>query len=134
MSLEEDIASWVRLDNEQQLLQAKIRAHRNAKSDLKDKIDHGFTDRGLLKPLVRISDGRLSMVERTVLPSLTLAHVKTSLAQCISDPTTVERLVGHIKATRPMRHQRELRRYYDKRSRRRSTASRSADASGPVDE
>ncbi len=134
MTLEEDIASWVRLDNEQQVLQAKLRAHRSAKSDLQTSIDRGFAERGLLKPLVRISDGRLSMVERTVLPSLTLSHVKESLTQCISDLSTVDRLVQHIKETRPVRRQRDLRRYYDKKSRRRSTSSRTQDAGGTMDE
>lgn len=127
MDLEADISTWVRLDNEQRGHLERMRVLRASKTELQARIDAGFADRGIETPLVRISDGRIALVERPVVQALTLSHVRKALEQCISDTTSVERLMSHIKTTRPIRQQRELRRYYDKQSRRRSRRAGNGD-------
>ena len=134
MDLETDISAWVRLDNEQRGHLERMRALRASKTELQARIDAGFSDRGIETPLVRISDGRIALVDRPVVPALTLSHVQIALEQCISDTASVTRLMSHIKATRPTRLQRELRRYYDKQSRRCSRRAHNSNGDRTVDE
>ena len=115
MSLEENVAEWVRIDNEHQRCMKQLRSIREHKSSLQDTITTQFSERGLHNPVVRISDGRLAVVERKVTQSLTLALVEDALAGCIADPNTVAQLMERIKTARSITHQSELKRYYNKK-------------------
>lgn len=115
-SLEENVAEWVKFDNEQQRLSLRLKELREQKSSLQDTISDQFSSRGLVNPIVKISDGKLAMVERKVTQSLTLSLVEEALTGCIADSGTVKQLMDHIKHARQVTHQVELRRYYSKRA------------------
>jgi hypothetical protein len=116
MSLEENVAEWVRVDNEYHKCMQQLRTMRERKSGLQDMISGQFSERGLHNPMVRISDGRLALVERKVTQSLTLALVEEALSGCIKDQDTVAQLMDRIKTARSITHQSELRRYYNKKA------------------
>lgn len=115
-SLEENVAEWVRIDNEHQYCMKQLRTIREHKLELQESINRQFSERGLHNPVVRISDGRLAMVEKKVTQSLTLGFVEEVLSGCISNPETVKQLMDRIKAARTITHQTELRRYYSKKT------------------
>lgn len=116
MSLEENVAEWVRVDNEHQKCMQQLRSIREAKTSLQDSISDQFRDRGLQNPVVRISDGRLAMIDKKVTQSLTLALVEEALSGCIRDQNTVKQLMERIKVARQVTHHTELRRYYAKKT------------------
>ena len=115
MSLEENVAEWVQKDNEQQVCLQRLRTLREQKAGLQENISSELNSRGLHNPIVRISDGKLALVEKRVVQSLTLRVVEDALMRCVQDEQTVVRLMDCIKTNRNISHQVELRRYYNKK-------------------
>ena len=116
MSLEENVANWVQRDNEQQVCLQRLRTLREQKAGLQEAISSELDSRGLHNPIVRISDGKLALVEKRVVQSLTLKVVEDALLRCVQDDMTVARLMDCIKTHRNVSHQVELRRYYNKKT------------------
>ena len=116
MSLEENVADWVHKDNEQQVCLRRLRTLREQKAGLQESISSELDSRGLHNPIVRISDGRLALVEKRVVQSLTLKVVEDALLRCVQDESTVAQLMECIKTHRNVSHQVELRRYYNKKT------------------
>jgi hypothetical protein len=114
MTLEENLAAWVKEDNSQQEHLNTLKGIRERKAALQDVISREFESRGMTNPVVRITDGRLAMAEKRTTQSLTLGLVKEALEACIPDSVTVETLMTRIRAARSVTHQIELRRYYSK--------------------
>jgi hypothetical protein len=116
MSLEENVADWVQKDNEQQVCLQRLRAIREQKAGLQEAISSELDSRGLHNPIVRISDGKLALVDKRVVQSLTLKVVEDALMRCVQDESTVTRLMDCIKTHRSVSHHVELRRYYNKKT------------------
>ena len=63
MSLEENIKNWVVLDNLHKKLNAQVKEIRDKKTDLTGNIITNFSEKNIDSPIIKISDGKLSLIE-----------------------------------------------------------------------
>ena len=113
-SFEENIRSWVAVDNQLKVLQDKSKELREARSSLNDSILNHVAEHGMETTTVRISDGRLRFVSSNQTSPLTLKFVHDCLMKCIQNEPQVEKIMNFIKEQREVKVRTEVKRQYTK--------------------
>ena len=106
-NLEQNIQQWVTIDNQLKLLSDKTKELRDKKNMLTEKICSENEDLS-----VKISDGRLRVVQTRETQPLTFKFLETCLSEIIKNETQVSQIVNYIKNKRDVKYGSELKRYY----------------------
>ena len=85
MSLEEAIKKWVVLDNKQKKLNKKIKDLKNKKSDLTTNIVTNISEKNIKSPIIKISDGRLSLIETQQANIISLKFLLDTFKEYVED-------------------------------------------------
>ena len=112
MSFEEQIKSWVSIDNEirvQNDILKKLRAKRN---DTGDSIIQYVETENLHNATIKISDGKLRFMETKQQMPLTLQFVRKCLSDCIERKEEVEKIMEYIKDSRDVKIISNIKRSY----------------------
>lgn len=112
MSFEEQIKSWVNLDNQIRILNEKLKDLRTQRNDVNDEIMNYVETENLNNATVQISDGKLRFIESKQTTPLTLKFVKDCLSKCISNETDVEKIMQFIKESRSVKVVNDIKRSY----------------------
>ena len=75
MSIEQNIQSWVSIDNQIKLYNEKISELREKKCNLTEKIVEHASNNNLTKSVFQISDGKLKITETKVPETLTFKYL-----------------------------------------------------------
>jgi len=110
-SFEENIQTWVSLDNQIKLLNEKIRILREKKSDIQDSLIEYAETNQLSRANIQISDGNLRFVQNRVAEPLTFKYLEKSLSGIIRNETQVQQIMDHIKKNREIKIVPELKRF-----------------------
>lgn len=113
-SFEEQIRSWVAVDNQLKVLQDKSKELRDRRASLNEVIMGHVADNSMEGSTVRISDGRLRFVASNQTSPLTLKFVQECLLKCIQNGPQVEQIMTFIKAQRETKVKTEVKRFYIK--------------------
>jgi len=111
MSFEEKIQQWVMLDNQQKILNEKIREIRDKKSDLGETIQDYVENNSLSNAVVQISDGKLKFVKTKVASPLTFKYLEKSLGEIIKNDRQVQQIMLYLKEKRDYKVVPEIKRF-----------------------
>ena len=110
MNLESHIQQWVSLDNQLKLLNEKTRELREKRNNLEEQITRHAAN---ANSAIKISDGRLKLVDTRVPEPLTFKYLEKTLGEIIKNESHVKTIVEHIKKRRSVKVIHEIKRYYD---------------------
>ena len=114
MVFEENIQSWVSLDNEIKKINEKIKALREQRNNISSDILSYIKENNLDNATVKISDGRLRFMQVKQQNPLTYKFIQDCLIKCINNEEQVELIMSFIKEQRETKIQTEIKRnYYD---------------------
>ena len=111
-NFEEQIQSWVSLDNQLKAYNEKIRELRQQRNSLSDNITSYIETNGLSNATVNISDGRLRFMNVKTPTPLTFKFVEQCLSDIISDEERVKQIINYIKEKREYKYSNEIKRSY----------------------
>ena len=113
MSFEKQIQQWVTIDNELRNLNEKIKVLRDNRNKLSENIiDYANnTKLATTNSVIQISDGKLKFVNTKIQEGLTFRYLEKSLAEIISNPEQLKRIVEHLKNGRTTKTVQEIKRY-----------------------
>ena len=112
MSFENNIKSWVQVDNQIKLLNERAKTLREERSDLHDKILLQVQDNNLEQSTIQITDGTLKFALSKATKPLTLRYVQGCLEDMIASQETVDKIMSHIREKREVAMSKEIKRYY----------------------
>lgn len=112
-SFEENIRSWVRLDNQLKTLQERVKNLRDERSRLTHDIHNYANAHNLSDKIVNISDGRLRFSQTQSAQPLTFKFLEEALGEIIHNNETVQQIVTHIKNKREIKKTNDIKRYYN---------------------
>lgn len=109
-----DIKEWVSIDNKAKILNDEMRALRQTKSDISDKINMYVDENQLDASTISISDGRLKFIETKQIQPISMKFIEKCLGECIDDISSVEQIMLYIKDSREYKINKDIKRYYNK--------------------
>ena len=112
MVFEQDIQSWVTLDNEIKKINERLRGLRDQRNDLSNDILIYIKDNSLDNATIKISDGQLRFMNVKQQSPLTYKFIQECLGECIQNEELVNTLMVHIKGKRETKVQTEIKRNY----------------------
>jgi len=107
-----DIKSWVVIDNEIKNLNNKLRKLRENRSTLNNQIINYVNRTEADAPIIQISDGYLQFVDRKQTPPLTFKYIEACLTNCIKNSSDVEAIMKYIKESRDVSNIKDIKRTY----------------------
>ena len=110
-----NIKSWVQLDNKIQEIQQGLRELRDQKSDLGIHLYQYAQDNDLDDAIIKISDGKLKFQTTRTSQPLSFKFVEECLQECLKDEERVKQIMIYIKNAREVKEHRDLKRYYNKK-------------------
>jgi len=111
MSFEENIKTWVALDNKLKLLNEQSKKIRDDKNNLEDGIMKYVETNSLNNATINISDGKLRFATTKQTSPLTLKYVEECLMKCIGNEGQVKQVMKVIKDSREVKHSSDIKRY-----------------------
>ena len=114
MSLEENIKKWVVLDNQQKKLNEQVKDLRDKKNDLTTNIITNFSDKNIKSPIIKISDGRLSLIETQHANVMSFKFLLDSFKEYFDDEKEANKLLDFVKSKRTFTNVSSIKRIYNK--------------------
>ena len=114
MSLEENIKKWVVLDNQQKKLNEQVKDLRDKKNDLKTNIITNFSEKNIKSPIIKISDGRLSLIETQHANVISFKFLLDSFKEYFDDEIEANKLLDFVKSKRTFTNVSSIKRIYNK--------------------
>jgi hypothetical protein len=112
MSFENNIKSWVQIDNQIKQFNEKNRELREERNELHKKILVQVQDTNLEHSTIEISDGTLKFATSKATKPLTLKFIHSCLENVISDSESVLKIMQYIKGQREVSTSKEIKRCY----------------------
>ena len=112
-SFENNIKTWVNIDNQIKSLNEKARELREQRNELCTEIINYAGSNNLGNATVEISDGRLKFATSRSTAPLTLRFIQTCLEDVIKEPEPVSKIMKYIKSKREVRTSSDIKRYYN---------------------
>ena len=114
MSLEENIKRWVVLDNQQKKLNEQVKELREKKNDLTGCIITDFSDKNIKSPIIKISDGRLNLIETQHANVMSFKFLLDSFKEYFDDEKEANKLLDFVKSKRTFTNVSSIKRIYNK--------------------
>ena len=112
MTLEENIKSWIKLDNEIKESSSELKSLRTQKEDYNQNILEHVKDNNLEHAIIKIGNGRLKFVDTNSTQPLTYKFICECLCDYFkNDDETVMEIIYHIKSKRTIKKTKEIKRY-----------------------
>ena len=111
-NFQDNIKSWVNIDNRIKHLQQQVKELRCEKSNLTDNIFTYAEDNNLENAVIQISDGKLKFQNVKQSSPLTYGFLKECLLECMDNEEQVKELIEYIKSKRTFRTNYDIKRTY----------------------
>ena len=112
-SFENNIKTWVNIDNQIKSLNETARELREQRNELCEEILSYAGSNNLGNATVQISDGRLRFATSRSTAPLTLRFIQNCLEDVITDQESVGKIMKYIKSKREVRTTSDIKRYYN---------------------
>ena len=112
-TFENNIKTWVNIDNQIKSLNEKARELREQRNELCTEIINYAGSNNLGNATVEISDGKLKFATSRSTAPLTLRFIQTCLEDVIKEPEPVSKIMKYIKSKREVRTSSDIKRYYN---------------------
>lgn len=110
-TFEQNIQSWVTLDNQHKLLNDKTKEIRERKSALLENINTYVSKNDLSASTIQISDGKLKFANTKVTEPLTFRYVEKCLKEVIKNESQVKIIIDYLKENRESKMVSEIKRF-----------------------
>tara|TARA_X000000368_G_C23053320_1_gene722577 strand:+ start:3158 stop:3505 length:348 start_codon:yes stop_codon:yes gene_type:complete len=114
MSLEKNIQNWVVLDNQQKKLNEQVKKIRDQKNNLTSDIITNFSEKNIKSPIIKISDGRLSLIETQQPNVISYKFLLDSFKEYFNNENDANKLLEFIKNRRTFTNVSSIKRLYNK--------------------
>lgn len=114
MSLEKNIQNWVVLDNQQKKLNEQLKKIRDQKNNLTSDIITNFSEKNIKSPIIKISDGRLSLIETQQPNVISYKFLLDSFKEYFNNENDANKLLEFIKNRRTFTNVSSIKRLYNK--------------------
>ena len=115
MTLEENIRSWVQIDNEIRKLNTELKQLRTQKEEYNNNILEHVRENSLEHAIVKIKDGNLKFVDINNQQPLTYKFICECLCDYFNDDDEiVMEIICYIKSKREKKTTKEIKRYISK--------------------
>jgi len=112
MTLEENIKTWIKLDNEIKKISNDLKLLRSQKDNYNKNILEHVKENNLEHAIIKIGDGRLKFVDTNTQQPLTYKFIVECLCDYFEDDNdTVMEIIYHIKSKRNVKKIKEIKRY-----------------------
>lgn len=112
MSFEQNIKSWVSLDNQIKQQNEKIQLLKEERSEIGNSINRFIEDKNLQNAVVQISDGKLRFTTTKIAQPLTFKYIEQCLGEIIKDVDQVDKIINYIKSKREIKLNSDIKRTY----------------------
>lgn len=109
-TLSQDISNYIRLDDEIQSFQEKLRELKESKSKLHDKITENMIKQNIDNKTISIGSSKLSIIEKKQYSSLTFSYLEDTLSKIIPDQNQVSYVIKYLKENRSIKTHKEIKR------------------------
>jgi hypothetical protein len=113
MSFENNIKTWVLVDNEIKRINDKLKSLREQKNKLNADITSHITSNKMENSQVNIGDGRLKFTTVKIQQPLTFTYLEDTLSEIIKDKAHATAILNHLKNKRECKMVPEIKRYYN---------------------
>tara|TARA_B110000483_G_C18206900_1_gene548266 strand:+ start:1377 stop:1721 length:345 start_codon:yes stop_codon:yes gene_type:complete len=107
-----NIKSWVTIDNNIKLLAEQLKDLKTEKLNISNNILNYVEETNLNNTTIQINDGNLKFTKVKQTSNLTLSYVKECLEKCISNPDDISAIMNVIKASRSSKYNNDIKRSY----------------------
>ena len=114
MSFEEQIKSWVSIDNQIKLHNEKLKELRGARQQITEKVTSYLEENSLEKAKIEITGGSIGFAQNRIVTPLSLRFVEGCLKDVISNESQVDQIMNYIKEKREIKYTSDLKRVYNK--------------------
>lgn len=114
MSLEENIKKWVVLDNQHKKLNEQVKYLKEKKNSLSCNIITNFSDKNIKSPIIKISDGKLSLIETQHANVISLKFLLDCFKEYFDDDIEANKLLNFVKNKRTFTNVSSIKRIYNK--------------------
>lgn len=112
MSFENNIRTWVHLDDDIKLLNEQINILKNKKKICNTEIINYLNQQNIINPTIKISDGKLKIINSQYHAPLTFKYLQFCLLHYFNnDINKVENLINFIKSKRLSKINKEIKRF-----------------------
>lgn len=111
MNFQENVRSWVTLDNELKILNDRVRIIREERNSLGENISNYVETQDLQNATIEISDGKLKFQNFKVSQPLTYKLVETCLKDVMPEEE-VKKIIKYIKSKREVKMVSDIKRSY----------------------
>jgi hypothetical protein len=112
-SFEENIKTWVSLDNETKILKERLKELRTKKNGILDNINYYVDTQSLENAVVNISDGQLKFIKTNSTQGLTLGFLEDCLFDIYKNKEQTQKVLDYIKSKREIKTNSDIRRFYN---------------------
>tara|TARA_B100000900_G_C20480524_1_gene675235 strand:- start:719 stop:1072 length:354 start_codon:yes stop_codon:yes gene_type:complete len=113
-NFQQNIISWVKLDNKITTLRNEMRELRSEKNALTEEIYTIAEQNNYDRSTIEISDGKLRFQQVKQTNPLTFKFLEKCLHECLDNEETVTSIIKYIKSKRESKYSYEIRRTYNK--------------------
>ena len=114
MSFEEQIQTWVSIDNEIKKYNEQIKLLRNKRNHITEKVTSYLEENSLEKAKIEITGGSIGFIQNRIVAPLSLKFVEQCLKDVIANEGQVDQIMTYIKEKREIKYSPDLKRVYDK--------------------
>ena len=107
-----NIKSWVTIDNNIKCLAEQLKDLKTEKSNISNNILNYVEETDLNSTTIQINDGNLKFTKVKQTSNLTLSYVKECLEKCMSNPDDISAIMNVIKTSRSSKYNNEIKRSY----------------------
>ena len=112
MDLNNNIKSWVDLDNSIKKLNTTLKGLREQKNSLTSDITSYINENNLNDATIEITDGLLKFHTIKQTSPLTFKFLETCLMECIGNEEQVTNIIKYIKSKREVKYYNDIKRSY----------------------
>ena len=114
MSFEDQIKTWVSIDNEIKLHNEKLKQLRSKRNDITEKVTSYLEENSLEKAKIEITGGSIGFVQNRIVAPLSLRFIEGCLKDVIANEGQVDQIMNYIKEKRDIKYSPDLKRVFDK--------------------
>jgi len=112
MNFEQNIQTWVNIDNQIKTLSEKLKELREQKIELSDQINEHIEINNLTNKTISLGDGHLKFGKSKETQPLTFKYLESCLSEIIKNEEQVKKIIEYVKNKREIKEVPEIKRFY----------------------
>jgi hypothetical protein len=113
MNFEQQIQTWVSIDNQIKTLGERMKELRDKKNTISEQINTHIENNQMSNATIKLNDGQIKFINVKETQPLTFKYLETCLSEIIKNEEQVNKIVEYIKNKRDVKYVPEIKRLYN---------------------